>query len=280
MIVYFNGRFLPKDEVRISPEDRGFMFADGIYEVIRAYDGRLFRADEHLARMNRSLEGLRMDVPTREDFKAIAGELIRRNNLEKGDARFYLQVTRGEAERAHSFPAEGTYPTVYASVAPLPPNDDKLEKGVKVILVPDVRWTRCDIKTVSLLPNVLASQQAKENNAEEAVFVKNGVITEGAHTNFFAVFGGRVATHPSTHEILSGITRGVVLELCKKLSIPCEERPVAQEELKKADEIFIASTTSEVMPVVQVDDWTVAGGKPGEITVILQKAFRDEARRR
>jgi len=278
MIVYFNGRFIPKDDVRISPEDRGFMFADGIYEVIRSYDGRLFKADEHLARLGRSLEGLRINHPSREDFKAIAAELIRRNNLEKGDAKFYVQITRGEAERAHSFPEGETYPTVYASVASLPGNDEKLKNGVKIILVPDVRWTRCDIKAVSLLPNVLASQQAKEAGAEEAVFVKDGVVTEGAHTNFFAVFNGRLATHPSTNEILSGITRRVILELCQNLKLPCDERPVREKELKDADELFIASTISEVMPVVMVDDWEVAGGRPGPVTMKLQRAFKEEVR--
>ncbi len=279
MIVYFNGQFVPKEEVRISPEDRGFMFADGIYEVIRSYDGKLFKAEQHFERMGRSLRGLRIDEPDKEDFASIAMELIRLNHLEKGDAKFYVQITRGAAERAHSFPEQETYPTVYATVDSLPPNKYKLENGVKIVLVPDVRWARCDIKTVSLLPNVLASQQAKESDAEEAVFIRDGVVTEGAHTNFFAVFDGRLATHPSTADILTGITRGVILELCGGLDIPYDERPVKEEELKHADEIFIASTISEVMPVVEVDDWKVMAGKAGPVTRKLQEAFREEVKR-
>lgn len=279
MIVYINGHFVPKEEARISPDDRGFVFADGIYEVIRSYEGRLFRADEHFRRMNRSLRELRIKQPEREDFVRIAEELTRSNHLESGDSKFYIQITRGAAERKHAFPEEETYPTVYACLSPLQKHQKKLEEGVKVILAPDVRWARCDIKSVALLPNVLANQQATAEGAEEAVLVREGVITEGTHTNVCAVFDGRLVTHPKTNLILAGITRGVILELCGGLGIPYDERAIGEEELKKADELMILGTTTEVMPVVAVDDWTVNRGKPGPITRKLQQSFRDEVGR-
>jgi D-alanine transaminase len=276
MIVYINGRFVAKEEAGISPEDRGFMFADGIYEVVRSYEGRLFRADEHFVRMERSLGELRIGKPAGADFVLIAGELMRRNHLEGSDSAFYVQITRGVAGRSHSFPEKTTDPTVYACLTPIQKRGDESERGVKIILVPDNRWARCDIKSIALLPNVLANQRAKENSAEEAVFVRDGVITEGTHTNVCAVINGLLVTHPNTNHILAGITRGVVLGLCDKLGIPYEERALGVDELRQVDELMIVGTSSEVMPVVEVDDWTVADGTPGPITRKLQRAFREE----
>jgi D-alanine transaminase len=275
LIVYFNGRFVPKEDVRISPDDRGFLFADGAYEVLRSYGGRLFRAEEHFRRMDRSLRELRIAGPDEESLRHIAGEVIRRNTLGDADAALYVQITRGVALRRHAFPDEGTPPTVYVSVSPFRPSRDRWESGVKVILVPDIRWVRCDIKSVALLPNVLASQRAKESNAEEAVFVRDGVVTEGSHTNFCAVFDGRLVTHPRTNHILAGITRGVVRDLCGALDIPFRESPIREKELRKASELMILGTTTEIMPVVQVDNWRVGDGKPGPVTTKLQQAFRD-----
>lgn len=279
MIVYFNGRFMPKEDVRISPDERGFLLADGAYEVIRAYDGALFRAREHVQRMQRSLRELRMVMPRGRALDEVGEELIRRNNLDGADATLYVQVTRGEALRKHSFPEEGTPPTIYASVAPFEPSLSKQEKGVSIILVPDIRWARCDIKSVALLPNVLASQQAKECGAEEAVFVRDGVVTEGSHTNFCAVFGTKVVTHPCTYHILAGITRQIVLELCTDLGIPNEESPIPEERMHDADEMMIVGTTTEIMPIVQVNGWQVGDAKPGPITRKLQQAFARITRR-
>jgi D-alanine transaminase len=275
VIAYFDGQFLPKEDVRVSPDDRGFLFGDGAYEVIRSYGGRLFRAEEHFERLQRSLKALRIEGASVERLSDIAGDLIQRNDLGTADAALYVQVTRGVAPRKHAFPDRETEPTVYVSITPFQPHRQRWKLGIKIILVPDRRWTRCDIKAVTLLPNVLASQQAKEAGAAEAVFVRDGVITEGSHTNFCAVFEGQLVTHPRTHHILAGVTREVVLELCEKLGIPYQESVIHQERLKEASELMILGTTTQVMPVVQVDDWQVGDGKPGPVTRRLQRAFAE-----
>ena len=277
MTVYFNGRFMPKEDVRISPDDRGFLFGDGVYEVIRAYKGRLFKTEAHFKRLERSLRELHIDGVDVKELEDVAEQLLQLNHLEHEDAKLYIQVTRGAAPRQHCFPAAGTPPTVYAYVSTFQPPVEKWERGVRVILVPDVRWARCDIKSVALLPNILACQQAKENGAEEAVFVRNGVITEGSHTSFCAVFDGVLNTHPKTNYVLTGTMREIVLELCGQLGVPFREFPIFERDLKKADEIMILGTTSEIMPVIQVDDWTVGSGKPGPIARRLQQAYREIA---
>jgi D-alanine transaminase len=275
MIVYLNDRFIPKDEARISPDDRGFLLADGAYEVIRAYGGRFFKTQEHLARLERSLRELRITASGTEHLVEVPGQLLQRNRLQDSDALLYLQVTRGVAARRHSFPEPGTPPTVYASVSPFQQSWGKWKGGVKAILVPDVRWARCDIKSVALLPNVLASQQAREQDADEALFVRDGVVMEGAHTNFCAVFDGQLVTHPRTNCILAGVTRQVVLDLCRTLDIPTREVPIFERQLRQASEMMITSTTVEVTPIVQLDGWQVGDGKPGPITTRLQRAFRE-----
>ena len=273
MIVYFDGSFTPKDDVKLSPDDRGFLLADGAYEVILSYGGRLFKAKEHLKRLERSLRELRIEGADVKSLVDVAEELIPANNLGGGDAKVYIQVTRGAAVRTHAFPDSETSPTVYAAASPFQRPREKCERGVKVILVPDIRWTRCDIKSVALLPNVLASQRAKEAGAAEAVFVRDGMVTEGAHTNFCAVFDGQLVTYPKSHYILGGITREVVLDLCGELGIPCAEFPILESQLREADELMLVGTTVEITPVVQVDDWQVGDGKPGPITRNLQRAF-------
>ena len=275
MIVYFDGQFLPKEDVRVSPDDRGFLLADGAYEVIRSYDGRLFKLAEHLTRLERSLQELRFTRLDLQRLSTVAEELLRRNNLERGDAVLYIQVTRGVAPRTHAFPSSQTTPTVYLAASRFRPSSEKWEHGVSIVLVPDIRWARCDIKSVALLPNVLASQEAKEQGAEEAVFVRDGILTEGAHTNVCAVFGGHLFTHPVTRHILAGVTRQVVLDLCSELGIPVTEAPIDRLALPKASELMILGTTTEIMPVVQVDDWQVKHGRPGPLTRELQRAFRN-----
>ena len=275
MVTYFNGRFLPLEEVKISPDDRGFLFADGVYEVLCSYEGRLFRADEHFRRMERSLREIRMEGPEMDELREMAPELVRRNDLHDRNAKIYIQVTRGAAPRQHSFPDAACSPTVYASVVPYDPPEDKWENGEKVIVLPDRRWTRCDIKSVALLPNVMASQRAKEEEAYEALLVRDGFITEGSHTNVMAVFDGEIRTHPLSNHILPGITREVVLELCDELDLPVREFPVDVERLQEADELMLLGTTTGVMPVVQVEDWQVGSGRPGPITRQLQDAFRE-----
>jgi D-alanine transaminase len=273
MIVYFNGEYMPKDEVRISPDDRGFLLADGTYEVVRIYDGKPFCLPNHLRRFANSLGKIHIEFPDTGVFEAVTGELIRRNGMGRAEASLYIQITRGEGPRRHPFPEPGTKPTVYAAVTPVVPPAEKWESGVKVVLTPDIRWLRCDIKSISLLANVLAAQQAREQKAEEAVFVRDGVITEGTHTNVCSVSGGRVLTHPAGRLILDGITLEVVREICGETSIAFEERPFTEAELMAADEVFLLGTTTEIMPVVQIGPMKVGSGSPGLLTRRLQRAF-------
>jgi D-alanine transaminase len=275
LIVYFNGRFIPKEDAKLSLDDRGFLFADGAYEVIRSYGGRLFKAQKHFRRLKHSLQELQIAAPDVESLADTAARLLQHNNLAGVDAVLYFQVTRGVAPRKHAFPDEETLPTVYVSVSPFQVPRHRFEHGVKAILVPDIRWARCDIKSVALLPNVLASQQAKERGAEEAVFVRDGVVTEGSHTNVCGVFEGTLVTHPRTNHILAGITREIVLGLCSELGIPLRETAIQERQVTEANELLIVGTTTEITPVVQVDDWSVGDGKPGPITTRLQRAFRE-----
>ena len=279
MIVFFNNSFIPKEKASVSPEDRGFLFADGVYEVIRSYEGRLFKTDDHIERLKRSLRELRIELPPSLDIASIATELLSRNSLESGDALVYIQVTRGVAPRSHAFPDNRTPPTLYMCATAFCHPREIWTKGIDIITLPDTRWMRCDIKSVALLANVLASQQAKEKGAHEAVFVRDGFVTEGTHTSLFALFGGRLFTHPADSRILAGITRSTVLGHCGELKIPVEESPIAEADLPKAEEIMVSSTTEEVTPVVTVNGSPVNQGKPGPMTRKLQQAFRDAVTR-
>jgi len=273
--VFFNGRFMAKGDVKISPDDRGFLFADGVYEVIRAYGGRLFKASSHIERLRRSLGEIRIETAAADGLERIATELIARNGLDRGDAVVYIQITRGAAPRGHAFPDRPTPPTVYVTAYAYERSPEKVEHGIKVVLVPDARWARCDIKSVALLPNVLAYQQAEERGADEAVLVRDGVVTEGSHTSVCAVFGGLLRTHPSSNRILSSVTRGVVLDLCSACGIPVVEEAIPEKDLFHADEVMILGTTPEVMAVVAVDDRTIGDGTPGPVTRKLQERFRE-----
>ena len=275
MIVYFNGRFIPKEEVKISPDDRGFVFADGIYEVVRSYRGRFFEFEAHLKRLTRSLREIHISFAESESLRDICEALIRDNDLKEDDATVYIQITRGAAPRKHTFPDKTTRSTVYISASAFQPPEENWKNGIKAVLVPDIRWSRCDIKATALLSNVLANQRAYQNHAQEALFVRDGTITEGSHTNFCAVFDGQLITFPESNYILSGITRGVILKLCREIEIPFREFPVFEKDLKRADECMILGTTTEVTPVIQVDEWKVGDGTPGPVTMKLQKAFRE-----
>jgi D-alanine transaminase len=273
MIVYFNGAFMPKDQVCISPDDRGFLFADGVYEVMWAYDGRVFTEDRHFARLAHSLDALHIVMPDLDELRSAGHELLARNGLGVGGARLYLQITRGVANRTHTFPEKPVTPTVYASAEPYAPPKTLWRTGVRTILVPDIRWSRCDIKSLALTPNVLASQRAKEAGAFEAILVRDGAVTEGSHTGLCAVFDGRVVTHPLTHHILGSVTRDVVLSLCDELGIPTLERPILEESLWLADELMLLGTTSGIVPVIEVDECPIGDGTPGPITLHLQSAL-------
>jgi D-alanine transaminase len=275
MTVYFNGTFLPKSEVSISPDDRGFLFGDGVYEVVRAHDGALFRLDDHRRRLAHSLEAIQLHTADTAPLWNAVPTLLPRNGLDDGPAKVYLQITRGAATpRQHAFPDPPVEPTVYARASAYELPVDEWAEGVRVVLQPDQRWARCDIKSLNYLPNVLANQAAREAGAYEALQVRDGFVTEGSHSSVAAVFDDTVTLPPLTNYTLPSITRKTTLELCEALDIPVEETPVAVEALPTADELFLMGTTTGVMPIVQVDDWLVGDGTPGPVTQELLRAFR------
>ncbi len=269
------GVILPKKQARVSPDDRGFYFADGVYEVIRTYSGKLFRLEDHLARFKKSIAAVQIEPP---DFAAIAKtayELLKKNGLEQTDAFIYIQITRGVGQRNLLFPPSEIIPTLYISVVPIVPPTTEWENGILAITVPDIRWQRCDIKSIALLPNVLAREQAARLGASEAIFVRDGSLTEGTHTNLFGIKDGTVFTHPLNNHILPGVTRQVVLELCHKLNLPVVETPIPEGEIARFEEFFVTSTTWEIVPVIKINDIQIGRGKPGPITRHLQEGFRE-----
>jgi D-alanine transaminase len=278
--VFLNGEYLPKDEAKISVEDRGFLLADGVYEVTPFYEGVSFGEDRHLARLRRGLEWMRIPFDV-DVLGEVSRQLLARNDLEGAPTSLiYLQITRGAAPRTHYFPKVPITPTVYAYAKAWDrPSPERWAQGFAAALVPDRRWGRVDIKTICLLPNVLAFQAALDAGADDAILVKDGVAMEGAHQNFWGVFDGTVVTHPVTQAILPGITRGVVLELAAANGFPVVERPIQVEELSHADELFFTGTTGEVRPCVKVDGRPVGDGTVGPVTRALSKAFHKRVER-
>lgn len=271
-IVYVNGQFLDRDQAVVSVDDRGFVFGDGVYEVTRSRDGVLLEVDRHVRRLERSLAGLDL-VYSPSELVAISLRLLRDNGLARGEATVYWQVTRGAAPRTHQFPPAGTPVTVYASASIFTPLHDKRASGVGTILLADQRWARCDLKTVNLLPNVLAKQKAVAAGVHEAILMRDGVIMEGAATNFFGVIDGVVRTHPRSNYILPGITREVVLELAHELGLAVREEPMFVDDIPRLSESFLTGTTNDVMPVVAIDGRPVGDGRPGPIAGRLYSAL-------
>jgi D-alanine transaminase len=276
MIAYFNGRYLPQDQISVSPDDRGFLFADGIYDVVRAYEGRLFETRAHLDRLAYGAEALRFKSADFLYLGDVAERLVRDNGLTSGQATVYFQVTRGAASRTHHFPPAATDLTVYAAARPFAPHREDMEEGVNVLLVPDQRWARCDIKTVGLTANVLANQRAKESGAAESIFIRDGALLEGTHTNLFAVREGVVVTPPKTNYILGGITRQVVIKICGELGLSLREATLLEAEIDRAEEWMIVGTTTEVTPVVRFHGRPFRSGQPGPVTRRLQKALAEK----
>lgn len=278
MIAYLNNTYMDKENVRISPDDRGFLFADGLYEVIRSYGGRLFRVPQHLERLRYGAVHLRLPTTDFGYLAEVAVELLRRNNLEKVDATIYFQVTRGAAKRSHAFPVPQPQLTVYgvASVFDPGPARKKMQDGINAITVADQRWARCDLKTTGLTANVLANQMAQEAGAQEAILVRDGVLLEGTHSNFMAVFDDTLVTAPASNYILSGITRMTILELCAEQGVRVELRPVFATDLSQATEAMIVGTTVEVTPICQLDGRPIGSGQPGPMAKLLQKLFAKE----
>jgi D-alanine transaminase len=270
--VYWDGRrFVGKEEIRISPDDRGYYFGDGVYEVFRVYGGRLYEPKAHFDRLVRTADGLRLKLPLSvEAIEENLTRLIAHNRLSEGTV--YMQITRGAAPRSHSFPQEAE-PVVLAYCNEMPRPVASMEAGIKAITVPDIRWLRCDYKTLNLLPNVLAKQEALDAGAQDAILHRDGTVTECSASNIMIVKDGAVVTHPADNWILHGVTRGVVLRLARASEIETIERAFTVEELLNADEAFITGTTVEVTPVVAVDGQAIGNGSPGPVTRRLQREF-------
>ncbi len=278
MIVYLDGDFLRQEEAKISVADRGFIFGDGIYEVIRVVNGNFFREKEHLDRLKEGLEGLKIDFDPSEKAKIpeVSRELLKKNNQLTGEATVYLQITRGAAwPRTHTFPEPTVKPTLYISTDTFIPHTELHEKGVDVITLSDVRWKRCNLKTIQLLPNILAKQKAAEAGVNSAVMIRDGVITESPNANIFAVRDGVLYTFPASNYILNGITRQTVIELADKLQIPLKETPVREEELYDLDELFFTGTTTDIQPIIEINGRRLADGKPGQVVKKIRKAYNE-----
>jgi D-alanine transaminase len=272
-LIWINGEIIPLADARVGVEDRGFQFADGVYEVIRIYNGKPFTLDLHLQRLQRSASEIQLSLPI--DLPALNAEI--RSFISKSSVRegmIYLQLTRGNSPRLHAFP--NCKPTLLFYARVLPPVDKPgTGVGVKLITVPDERWKRCWIKSIALLPNILAKNQALAANADEAVFVEDGFVSECSASNIFAVIGGRVITHPVGSKVLPGITRAVLSELAPTIGLAIDERAIREEEAQRADELFITSTTREISWAAVLNGRQIGNGRCGPITFKLHSALRD-----
>lgn len=278
---YVNGQFLPHARAVVHVEDRGFQFADGVYEVWAVFDGRLADFDGHMDRLERSLDELRIDRPmSRAALVRVVRETVRRNRVREGLC--YIQVTRGTARRDHPFPAEGTPPSVVVTARSVDraAQAAQAERGVAVITGPDQRWARCDIKTVGLLPNVLAKQAARERGAAECWMVDEmGLVTEGASTNAWIVDeAGVLRTRDTQANILRGITRAALLQLAGEARLKVEERAFSVDEAKMAREAFFTAASAFVMPVTSIDGAIIGDGRPGPVAMKLRQAYLEAAR--
>jgi len=272
-IAYLNGNFLPLSEARIPVLDRGFIFGDGVYELIPVYSRKPFRLNEHLRRLQASLDRIRLTNPKpAEEWRSLITEIIERNELQ--DQAVYLQVTRGVAPRDHAFP--GVPATVLVMSNPLKTNPPELvESGVCAITAEDNRWLRCDIKATSLLPNVLLRQLAVDAGCLETLLLREGYLTEGAASNVFVVQGGILLGPPKDNLMLPGITYDVVIELAERDSIPCEVRRISEQELRGAEEVWMTSSTQEVLAITRIDGAPVSGGQPGPLFRRMHRLYQD-----
>lgn len=270
--VFLNGEFMSRENAKISPDDRGFIFADGVYEVAKYYYGRAFRYADHMQRLKRSLAELEIGFTEIDGLESIFSTLLHKNEMQNIHAGIYLQITRGEHQRIHHFP-KNSKTTVYAFAFELPSNQHNLDNGIKVITSEDIRWQRCDIKSVSLLPNTMLYNKAVNSGAGECVLIRNGKVTEATHSSVLGVKNGVVITLPLSNFILPGITRKVILEICGQYKIPVEERAISEEELYSMDELIIAGTGSEITPAIRVNDIFIGNKKPGAVTRFIQQKF-------
>jgi len=271
MIVYLNGEFLPLEEARVSVLDRGFIFADGVYEVLPVYNGQLFRPQEHWHRLENSLKSIRLQNPlTKQQWLDILETLIARNN--GGDQAIYLQITRGAAARVHNFP-EHVVPTVFIMSEPISPSPKPV--GVKAITCADTRWQHCDIKSIALLANILLRNQAVSVDAVEAILIREGYVTEGAASNVFIVVDSVAITPPKSQFILPGITRDLIIEAMQVAKLKVQEANIPENQLRTASEIWLCSSTREILPVINLDDTKVGTGQPGPVWSQVWQIYQD-----
>ncbi len=275
---YLNGEFLPLDQARVSVLDRGFIFGDGVYEVIPVYSRRPFRLPEHLRRLQHSLDAIRLANPLpAADWARLVQDLIARHGGD--DLSIYLQITRGAAKRDHAFPGDAK-PTVFMMASPLAtPDREKIEHGAAAVSVADFRWLRCDIKSVSLLANCLLRQRAVDAGADEAVLFRDGYLTEGSSSNIFVVRDGKLLAPPKDHLMLPGITYDVVLELAAAKGVAVEVREISEDEVRGAGELWLSSSTKEVLAITTLDGRPVGDGRPGAVFRLIHQAFQDFKRR-
>lgn len=271
-IVYLNGEFVRLGDAKVSVLDRGFIFGDGIYDVVPAYGGKPFRMDGHLARLERSLAAIDIKVDLkRADWEALVADLLQRSGL--SDCMVYIQVTRGVAKRDHSFPSN-TRPTVFCMVSPfVRPGAQAREAGLSAVSLPDTRWLRCEIKSVSLLGNVLAKQHAVDAGVDEVLQFRDGYLTEGASCNIWVVKDGTLLAPPRSNLILEGIRYGLLEELAEAAGIPFNARPISQQEVDEADELMLSSATKELLPITTYNGKPVGAGKPGAVYTALRAGY-------
>lgn len=274
--VYLNGQYLPLADAGVSPLDRGFLYGDGVYEVIPVYSRQAFRIDEHLQRLQATLAGIHLANPLAvDDWKTVIFKLI--DAAPWDDQSIYLQVTRGaDNKRDHAFPPASVVPTAFAFAAPLVTTPAETRAtGVAAITVPDLRWGRCDLKVISLLANVLARQQAVEAGCAEALLIRDGLLKEGAASNIFVVRNGVLLAPPKTQLMLPGITYDVILELAESRGQPLEIREIAETELRAADEVWMTSSTKEVLAITTLDGQPVGSGRPGPVGERMWQWYQD-----
>ena len=274
-IAYVNGHYVPSQHAQVSMWDRGHQLADGVYEVIIFFNRKFLDEDLHLARLQRSLDIVRIPAPMSERaLKLVMREMLRRNPF--NDGSIYLQITRGTAKRGHPFPKHVT-PSLTMAVAPAKqPYKKEVSEGIRIVTTPDIRWQHCDIKSIALLPNVLANQYAVEQGVREVFMInRDGFITEGSHSNSYMVDkNGTLITHPANDFILNGVRRINVMRICKELGIKVEERPFTLEELYNGSEAFMTSANTNILPVTKVNDTVIGTGKVGAVTTRISDAYK------
>lgn len=271
----WNDRIVADSEVIVDKEDRGYQFGDGVYEVVKVYNGQLFTAEQHVDRFYASAEKIRITIPyTKDKLHQLLHQLVEANEINTG--HIYFQITRGATARNHIFPGDDVQPVLTGNAKENPRPIANLENGVKATFVEDIRWLRCDIKSLNLLGAVLAKQEAHEKGCYEAILHRGDIVTEGSSSNVYGVKDGVLYTHPANNFILNGITRQVILQCAAEIGMPVKEEAMTKEQLLAMDEIIVSSTTSEVTPIIDVDGQAINGGQVGEWTRKLQAQFESK----